>query len=228
MSQNYSGVDNLNVMSIAQNYTNFLLGRILFYAEGVTELLDFGAGIGTCAVPLRETGARVTCVEPDLELQRHLKDFDFEVYPDISGIPPETYGLIYSLNVLEHIEDDISTLRALIVLLKPGGRLLLYVPAFQGIYSSMDEKVGHFRRYTAAGLIAKLIEVGFVVERARYVDSLGVVFTILYKIFGSKRGDINITQVKIYDAFFFPVSILLDRALGFFVGKNLEVVARRP
>ena len=227
MGHNYTGVDNLNVLSIAKNYNEFLLKEILFYAEGGSELLDFGAGIGTYAIPLRERGARVTCVEPDFQLGIKLKGLDFKVYPDISEILPQAFEFIYSLNVLEHIEDDLTALRELSGRLKPGGRLFLYVPAFQVLYSSMDKKVGHFRRYTARGLVAKLTTAGFVVEQVRYVDSLGYVFTALYKLFGDKRGDIDIKAVKIYDSFFFPISRFLDRVFGFCVGKNLEVVAKK-
>ena len=51
------------------------------------------------------------------------------------------------INVLEHIEDDVAALRTLRRLLRPGGRIVLYVPALNGLYGAYDRKVGHFRRY---------------------------------------------------------------------------------
>jgi hypothetical protein len=136
---------------------------------------------------------------------------------------------VYSVNVLEHISDDEGTLTELHAKLCPGGRLLLYVPAFQVLYSSMDEKVGHHRRYRMGALAAVAVRAGFEVERMDYADCLGFFVTVLYRLIGSRRGDISPTSVRIYDRFVFPLSRLLDRAgASRRLGKNLSMTLRRP
>jgi hypothetical protein len=59
------------------------------------------------------------------------------------------------------------------------------------------------------------------------VDSLGVVATLLFKIFGSRSGTPSSSSVAIYDRFIFPVSLLVDRIAGRWFGKNLLLVGSR-
>ncbi|MCH8254097.1 MAG: class I SAM-dependent methyltransferase, partial [Gemmatimonadetes bacterium] len=58
------------------------------------------------------------------------------------------FDTIVCLNVLEHIDDDIGSLEAMYSLLEPAGKLVLLVPAFPGLYGSLDRALGHYRRYT--------------------------------------------------------------------------------
>ena len=81
---------------------------------------------------------------------------------------------IMCLNVLEHIEDDEAVLRRLHDALSPHGRVLLIVPAMRMLYGTIDETIGHFRRYERDELSAKLRRAGFLVEEARYINLIGV------------------------------------------------------
>jgi hypothetical protein len=171
----------------------------------------------------------VQCVEPDAALQRRLREQNLIVYPGLDDVADGSQRYIYSLNVLEHIEDDRGTLQALYSKLSPGGRLFLYVPAFAVLFSSMDVKVGHFRRYRKGQLVAMARGVGFEVERAEYADSLGFFVTLVYKVIGSRAGDISPGSVRFYDHAVFPLSRLLDRiGLSHLFGKNLLAVMRHP
>lgn len=228
MGKGYTGIDNLEIIGEAKKYNHFLECQTLLHSPGGFKALDFGAGIGTFSVALREKGLSVTCVEPDGELRRRLENLNFENYADISDVPENSFDYIYSLNVLEHIEDDLGALKNLYNRMRPGGRIFLYVPAFQCLYSSMDKKVGHFRRYDRQGIKTALEFCGFVKIRTRYADSLGFAMTILYKLFGDRRGDLNIKAIKLYDTVFFPISRAIDRLAGRFFGKNIIAVALRP
>jgi hypothetical protein len=111
--------------------------------------------------------------------------------------------------------------------LKTGGGLLIYVPAFPCLFSSMDRKVGHVRRYGLANLAAVLERGGLRVERIEYQDCLGFFAAALFKLVGSGDGTINRTALVAYDRWIFPLSRWLDRAAGRWFGKNLIAQARR-
>lgn len=228
MSECYSGVECLEVMQEANNYNNYLASIVISESRGETAALDFGAGIGTFAAALRNQGIRVICIEPDDSLRLKLQGQGFETYPSLIAIPEQSLSYIYSLNVLEHIENDFEVLAELYRRLKPGGKLLIYVPAFGVLFSSLDKKVGHKRRYTRAGLTELLKAAGFEISLARYVDSLGFVAALLFKAIGNKEGNLNRTGVKLFDRLIFPLSVIADRLMHSIAGKNLLVVAARP
>ena len=69
--------------------------------------------------------------------------FDFTVLGGSNGAVGTGYDTVICSNVLEHIEDDVRALRNIRTLLKPGGRLLLYVPATPRLYCAIDRHVGH-------------------------------------------------------------------------------------
>lgn len=225
----YSGVDNLEVLADAVNYNRFLVDAVVRASHGADSAVDFGAGEGTLSAAMREHGLTVTCVEPDPRLRERLSDQGFEVCAGLGEVIDRSLEFIYSLNVLEHIEDDKASLAELLRKLRPGGRLFLYVPALQVLFSSMDKKIGHYRRYDKRQLIKIAVDTGFSIERIDYADSCGVMATLLYKLLGSRKGDISTTSIKIYDRIVFPMSRVLDRmGLSRLFGKNLMVLLRRP
>jgi SAM-dependent methyltransferase len=227
--QSYHGIDNLEVLDDAVRYCRFLVDSVVRAGRGCRTALDFGAGTGSLSAMTRARGMQVACVELDPRLRAMLQERGFQVYADIASLADRSQEYIYSLNVLEHIEDDEATLSALFSKLKPEGRLFLYVPALQILFSSMDRKIGHYRRYHREGLLTIVRRAGFVVERAEYADSMGVLATLLYKAMGSRKGDVSRTPLRIYDRVVFPVSRVLDRlGCSRLFGKNLLVVARRP
>ena len=229
MTTAYSGVVNLEVMAEAVRYNQFLLGQIRSRLPGDNApVMDFGAGSGTFAVPLHEAGVPITCVEPDEGLRQRLSASGLAVVPDVDDLQPQTFSFIYSLNVLEHIYNDQAVLERLRGLLVPNGVLLLYVPAFQSLYSSMDRKVGHFRRYRRPELMRLLTSAGYVVEHARYVDSIGFLAALAYRWLGRDDGTINRTALMLYDRWLFPVSVALDHLAGRWFGKNVIAIAKVP
>jgi SAM-dependent methyltransferase len=92
----------------------------------------------------------------------------------VEGLPweDETFDLITSLDVVEHTADDRVTLRELRRVLRPGGYLLVTVPAYQALWSSHDVFNRHYRRYDRRMMRAAAGEVGLTVERMTYFNSL--------------------------------------------------------
>ncbi len=223
----YTGVDNLEVMAEAHNYNGWLVNLVLEHTTAAGRLRDFGAGAGTFALPVAQAGREVLCLEPDSTLQQHLEGQGLDCIADLGQLAEASVDSIYSLNVLEHIEDDAGALHSLRRVLRPGGTLLIYVPAFNLLYSSMDEKVGHYRRYRRRALMRLVSASGFRVDRAAYVDSLGFFAALLYRATDRGGGNINRRALAIYDRWLFPLSRLIDRITGRLFGKNVMLVARR-
>jgi len=219
----YTGIDVLEIMDAAKNYNQYLTELIISHSPGKTAL-DFGAGSGTFARRLKKQGFDVTCIEPDATLRNKLNQEGFKTYASLSECS-EKFSYIYTVNVLEHIEDDKRCIEELFKALVDGGRLFIYVPAFMSLYSTFDKKIGHFRRYKKHHLIAIVPQMR--IEVCHYVDSLGFLAALLFKILGKKDGSISTAAVKIFDAFIFPLSRALDVFLKPFFGKNLLLVAQK-
>ena len=134
----YMGRDNLDIMHEAKLYNDYIFKWI--QTDG--KVLDFGAGNGEFCN--RFGLGNIIAIEVDDILKETIK---CPVYTSINDLKYNDFDLIYSLNVLEHIENDSDIVDDLKSLLKKGGIVKILVPARQEIYSSMDKKVGHFRRY---------------------------------------------------------------------------------
>lgn len=225
--QAYTGIDNLEVMQEAVNYNRYLFDLVRRYAPAGGKVLDFGAGSGQFAAPLSASGLNVTALEPDDLLQQRLRARGLHVIGSLQEIRDEAYDYVYTLNVLEHIDDDAAALRGLQQKLRTGGRLLIYVPAFQLLYTSMDAKVGHVRRYTREMLAGRVRAAGFHIDRVAYADSLGFFATLLFKLLGNDSGTVSLSALKLYDRAIFPLSRALDLLVRRWFGKNLLLICTK-
>ena len=223
----YTGTENLEVMKEAVNYNRALLDLVMTHARKGSRIVDFGAGVGTFAIPLHRAGYDVECVELDDAQRSVIEAHGPSARPTLAGVADASIDFVYTFNVLEHIDDDAAALREIGRTLRDRGKLLVYVPAFDLLYTSMDHRVGHLRRYRRGRLRAKVEAAGFDVLTAEYVDSLGFLATLAYRFAGSSSGDIDRRALRFYDRFVFPVSRWSDRILKRVIGKNVLVVAER-
>ena len=224
----YTGHENLLIMQHAQNYNKFLGKLIYHFGKKAHTVVDFGAGICAFGGGVRQWASKLICIEPDHFQNTILLEQGYDAYRSISEMPSAKVDYVYSVNVLEHIEHDGEALSQISSIMQPGGRLLVYVPSLPCLFSSMDTAVGHFRRYTKKNLINKVTNAGFTVVQCEYVDSLGILATLLYKLSGNSKGSINIKALKFYDYYIFPLSRICDRALRRIAGKNIFVVCEKP
>lgn len=138
-------------------------------------ILEIGAGTGGNLAMLSRFGA-TSAVELDgFAREKAIEKTGVAVeegyLPD--GLPSTvtSFDLVCLFDVLEHIEDDGRALWALNPLLKPGGRVLLTVPAYPWMWSRHDVKLHHFRRYTKETLLARCKAGGFEIERISYFNT---------------------------------------------------------
>ena len=92
--------------------------------------------------------------------------------PNLPGIPDRSYDLIAILDVIEHIDEDVAGLRSLADKLKPGGRILITVPAFPFMWSAHDVVNHHKRRYTRRTLKALVRDAGLKLDLMSWFNSL--------------------------------------------------------
>jgi SAM-dependent methyltransferase len=227
-SSSYVGQANLEVMDDAVNYNASLASIVVANLRPDCVAVDFGAGTGAIAGLVATRGHNVTCVEPDDFLRLYLVGRGFDCRSVLDAIDADSVDLIYSLNVLEHIEDDSSVVQLFYSRLRPGGKVLIYVPAFPILFSSMDRKVGHHRRYRRRDIVGLLSRAGFVVDQCGYSDCLGFIATLAFKVFGSRAGTLSRRAVVLYDRVIFPLSRRLDGVFRSIGGKNLFAIATRP
>ena len=191
-------------------------------------ILEFGAGTGALAEVMHQNhGLKPICVEIDQKLIEILKSKGFQTYSDIS-LTPSLVNSVYTSNVLEHIDNDVDALMSIKKKMLPGALLVIYVPALPFLFSEMDAKVGHYRRYTKKELLGKVSQAGFSTKDCYYNDCLGVLAWGSLKLFGykGKSGIGSKKSLIIYDRVIYPISMILDFLfMKRLIGKNLLLIA---
>ncbi|MDF2690690.1 MAG: hypothetical protein K0S29_545 [Gammaproteobacteria bacterium] len=221
----YSGKDELLLMDAMAHYNQHIVDLLKATKPDFSQVTDFGAGMGSLAKMIKAESKELVCIEIDPELAAQLRQDGYSVLGSLDEVTDGSQSLIYSSNVLEHIKDDLATLQLMHKKLKPDGTLFIYVPAFNCLYTAMDKKVGHYRRYSKKGLKSLLKTAGFEVKSIGFVDSLGFFAALAFKLFANKSGDISLKQLCFYDQYIFPISCFFDRFFRPFFGKNLVVLA---
>jgi SAM-dependent methyltransferase len=101
---------------------------------------------------------------------------------------PDTFDLIVCLDVIEHTPDDRLTLRSLRRVCKPGGWLLVTVPAYQALWSLHDEANHHYRRYSRKTLRLAALQAGWRVDRMTSFNSLLLPPAAVVRLAQRQRG----------------------------------------
>ena len=222
----------LRRMAVLDRYNAFLFEQIR-PAIG-QRVLEVGAGTGNLTQFLRDRDVVVaTDIDPDyVELLRrrfeHSSNVDVALFDLAGEVPPELAGqrfdTIICLNVLEHIADDRGALRRVRELLQPGGRLLLLVPAHRALYGTIDEAIGHYRRYERADLVELLGASGLQVESDIHVNATSIPGWFLNgKVF--KRRSVPGVQARLANRLV-PL-YRLERRFKLPFGLSVIAVARR-
>ena len=231
----YFGRD-LEAMSFAVNYHRWIIDEIRSYIK--SPIVEVGAGSGNFSEELYNKFKelprfKLFAFEPSanmyLLLKNRFKNIDniktfgdyFKSEIDLS----DDINTILYINVLEHIEMDKEELISSYKKLNPGGRVIVFVPALQFLFSSLDKQLGHYRRYDKKRLTDLLKIAGFQVERVKYFDFVGILpwyitFTLMGKI-------IQPGNVKLYDKLVVPIMSRIEKKLSPPIGKNLLIIGKK-
>ena len=229
----YPGRD-LEAMLVAHNYTGWILSEFRGHFHG--RVAEVGAGSGTFTERLLDEDVdSITAYEPSPEMHEKLAR-RFAGNPRVTTVPTRfeappgdgalRFDAIFYVNVLEHIEDDAAELATIASALRPGGALLLFVPALPFLYSRFDREIGHFRRYRKRALRTMVERAGFSVSACRYFDVLGVL--PWYVSFVLLRSGMNRGAVTLYDRVGVPLTRAVEALCAPPLGKNLLLVATKP
>ena len=199
-------------------------------------ILEVGAGIGTITAHLAQGKELVTALELEAPYIERLKNrfrnraniepLQSDVnLADWQALAARRFDTIVLSNVLEHIEDDAAAIRSFARILPPKGRLLIYVPALPALFGTLDEAVGHHRRYLPSTLKAAIEPNGFEVVHLTWMNLVGIPGWIVNGRILGKRS-LPPLQLRVFDAIA-PTMARLESQLRLPVGMNLFAVASR-
>lgn len=202
-------------------------------------ILDIGCGPGGNIAVLKPFG-RVTGLDNSLEALRYAgeKGYDNLIKGDILNLPfqDRAFDIVASLDVFEHLENDLRAIQECYRVLKPGGILFVTLPAHPFLWNEHDEYLEHVRRYKTREMLKKLRDAGFSVIKQSHFVTLGVpgilLRNFLKKIFPSRRKKnvYNEEPSRIVNAFFLFWLRLEKRFIRYCslpLGSSLLVVVKK-
>lgn len=220
----------LRTMALTTNYNAWLIDIMRPFIGD--EILEIGCGIGNLTMYLKREG-QLSCLDNSEYFIAHMKvdypeltfyqmDISLEISPPLAQ---HRFDTIICVNVLEHIEDDEQALLNMKKLLKPGGRILLFIPALEWLYGTLDIEVEHFRRYNKNRLSMSLEKIGMEIASLRYYNLLGVGgWFINGRIM--RRRSFPVLQPLLYDKIV-PIIAYIERHWSPPYGMSLFAVASK-
>lgn len=195
--------------------------------------LEVGSGHGDYATLWLPGLERLTVTEADDTRLAVLRQ-RFGHHPDVTVrqlvAPHDEQGdhtAVAAINVLEHIPDDVGALRSFGDLVRPDGRVVIFVPAHQFAFSKFDAAVGHVRRYTRSSLGSAAQDAGLTVEVLHPVNAPGLVAWFLWmRVLGQtpRSGPL----LRLWDRLVVPVARSVEARVRPPFGQSLLLVARTP
>lgn len=229
----YQGKE-LELFERAENWKKYFASFISPYIKG--DVLEVGAGIGgTTKVLCNGQQSKWICLEPDenqiskiksLILSGKLPSYCKAVQGTLKDyVSEELYDAVLYIDVIEHIKDDKEEILLATQFLKPGGTLIILVPAHQWLFSPFDRAVGHYRRYHKNTLRA-LTPASMLVKKLFYLDVVGVMASIVNKLL-LKRSYPTQKQIYFWDKYIIAASKKVDSLTKEFCGRALISISEK-
>jgi len=218
-------------MADAENYFEWQAG--ITKCQLGRRVLEIGCGVGNFTRHLvdRELVAGIDvdadCIAKAKDrfrdcgniVHRHLDVMD-EAFGTLRA---HNFDSVVCLNVLEHVQDDQLALANMASILPVGGKVVLLVPAFSGLYGPIDRHLGHYRRYSKRSLRETAMKSGFVAEKLRYMNFIGFFgWWCNARIF--KKQEQSSGQIAIFDRLIVPIQSRIENAMSPPFGQSLFAV----
>jgi SAM-dependent methyltransferase len=226
-----------------QSFTLESLTSAVNYHRWLTDLaepylgdspLELGSGLGDYATTwAAQPGRHVTVTDADPSRDAHLRrrfagDPRVQVRTlDISAPYQGNHSCLVAMNVLEHIEDHVAALRSAHTLLRPGGFVVMFVPAFELAMSRFDRQVGHVRRYTIGSLREAYRQADLEVGRIHYVNAPGLLAWVAGMRLLRMTPQDGPT-VRLWDKVAVPVARAVEQRMRPPFGQSVFAVGRVP
>lgn len=232
------GLETLRVISDAVNFNQWTFDTISPFCSG--KILEIGSGIGNISECFYKKGYDLTISD----IRKNYRDFLMERFPDASSqnkiLPIDlvhtefdneyreilnSFDTVFSLNVIEHIENDLQAVANCKKLLRPGGKLITLMPGLQSLYNNFDKELFHFRRYNRKSMSALFEKNNLRVLKTFYFNAGGISgWFISGKILNNKI--IPAGQMKFFDKLV-PVFRLTDKLLMNSIGLSVICVGEK-
>ena len=169
----------LEALEGARNYNRWVADLTLPYLGD--DPVEVGSGIGASASLWLQSGLpRIAVTDVDEEALARLRD-RFAGDPrvqveslDLSTAGEGSHSALVAINVIEHIADHQAALRQAGRLVRPGGSVVMFVPAFPFAAGRFDRMIGHYRRYTVKSAADVMTAAGLELESVKYVNAPGL------------------------------------------------------
>jgi SAM-dependent methyltransferase len=232
--EHFGAEDDLECLAASRNFFDWVLEEFDAYLHG--RVLEVGAGTGTITRKLieRYPDLSVVALEPADNVFARLDAYAAltqrvsarqQTLAEYQARADMGFDAVLYVNVLEHIANDQQEIKLSTDALRQGGALLVFGPALEGLYSELDHKAGHYRRYSLPYLRRIVEGAGLRIVSLRYFDLLGVLpYLVVYRWL--HHMDISSSTMWGYDRLIVPASRRLQRVLGDPpAGKNVILVA---
>jgi SAM-dependent methyltransferase len=181
------GEDTLNTIALANNLNSWMYNSIKPFCRG--KILEIGSGVGNISEYFLNDKASIflSDIREGYYESLHAKFADKStllgiqvlnlVDEDFDNKFKEYFGSfdsVFALNVVEHIFDDTLAISNCYKLLKPGGNLIILVPAYQWLFNDFDKELEHYRRYTRKRLESLFISCNLSISNSRYFNAAGI------------------------------------------------------
>tara|TARA_B100000575_G_scaffold143271_1_gene114338 strand:+ start:264 stop:944 length:681 start_codon:yes stop_codon:yes gene_type:complete len=194
------------------------------------DLLEVGAGIGSFTKNYKNNFKNITLTELDKHniksLKKRFKGSGIKIKSEFTSKLNRKFNSILYMNVLEHIKNDKKEINISLNKLNNKGYLIILVPAHNELYTKFDKEIGHYRRYKV-NFFKKLKLKNSKIVKLQYLDCLGYFLYYLNKVFYKNEIYPSKFKIFIWDKFFTPLTIILDRFLSYKFGKNILCIIKK-
>jgi SAM-dependent methyltransferase len=209
------------------------------------KILEVGAGAGRITALAAEAGCHdeLLAIEPSPHffslLRRRLSNLPKTILmqTETSQLLPDYaahFDSVYSVHVMEHIQHDRQLLEEMLALTRPGGRVIILVPALPFLFSELDRNIGHYRRYNKKMVRTLIRDLPLEIEHMAYNNFLGVLGSLCF----SKIGKTNYQKddaarkrffgaYRFFSEYVVPGIWVIEKFVPVPLGLNLTVVLRK-